>query len=98
MWLTLQSVLGTATAQTGMDQTAAQIAAKMGIGWNLGNTLEAGNNANNFTNKGGLGAETSWQDTKTTQAVVDYVKSLGFGNIRIPCAWVMGHISNPTTY
>ena len=97
-WLTLQSVLGTVTAQTGMDQTAAQIADKMGIGWNLGNTLEAGNNANNFTNKGGLGAETSWQDTKTTQAIVDYVKSLGFGNIRIPCAWVMGHISNPTTY
>ena len=87
--------LFTATAQTGLDQTAAQIAAKMGVGWNLGNTLEAGNNANNYTNRGGLGAETYWQSTKTTPQLIEYIKSLGFRSIRIPCAWVMGHISNP---
>ncbi len=88
-WLTCQ----VADAQTGMDRTAAQIAASMGIGRNLGNTMEAGDNRNNFTNKGGLGAEMSWQDTRTTQELIRYVKQQGFGNIRIPCAWVMGHIS-----
>ena len=90
-WLSIQ-------AQEGFEHTATEIAARMGIGWNLGNTLEAGNNANNFTNKGGLGSETSWQQTKTTQAVIDYVKAQGFSSIRIPCAWVMGHISDASTY
>lgn len=87
-----------AQAQDGFTQSATEIAARMGVGWNLGNTFEAGNNANNFTNKGGLGAETSWQQTKTTQEVIDYVKASGFSSIRIPCAWVMGHISNASTY
>lgn len=87
-----------AKAQGGMEQTAAQIAAEMGVGWNLGNTLEAGDKANSFTNKGGLAAETSWQGTQTTQQVIDYVKSLGFKSVRIPCAWVMGHISDVADY
>lgn len=85
-------------AQDGFQQSATEIAACMGIGWNLGNTFEAGNNANNFTNKGGLEAETFWQPTKTTQEIIDYVKESGFSSIRIPCAWVMGHISNSSTY
>ena len=77
-----------------MDTPVAQVARNMMPGWNLGNTLEAGSNANNFTNNGGLGAETSWQGTKTTKEVIDYVRSLGFKSVRIPCAWVMGHITN----
>ena len=85
-------------AQSQMELTATEVARHMAPGWNLGNTMEGGNNANNFTNKGGLGAETSWQDTKTTQAIVDYVKAQGFRSIRIPCAWVMGHLSNATDY
>lgn len=80
------------------NRTAAEIAACMGIGWNLGNTLEGGGSDNVFTNKGGLSAETAWQDTKTTQEVIDFVKSQGFKSVRIPCAWVMGHISDPATY
>lgn len=86
------------SAQQGFDHTAPEIAARMGIAWNLGNTLEAGGSSNNFTNKGGLGAETSWQKTKTSQEVIDFVKSQGFNAIRIPCAWIMGHINDATTY
>ncbi len=85
-------------AQQGFEHSASEIAALMGAGWNLGNTLEAGNNANNFTNKGGLSAETSWQSTKTTQQVIDFVRQQGFRSVRIPCAWVMGHISDASTY
>lgn len=87
-----------AVAQQNMELTATEVAARMAPGWNLGNTMEAGNNANNFTNKGGLNAETYWQDTKTTQSVIDYVKAQGFRSIRIPCAWVMGHLSDAATY
>ncbi|MCR4852341.1 MAG: glycoside hydrolase family 5 protein [Prevotella sp.] len=90
--------LTTVNAQTGFDKSVDQMIVEMAPGWNLGNTMEAGNNANNFTNKGGLGAETSWQQTKTTQELIDYVKSMGFKSVRIPCAWVMGHLSNATEY
>ena len=43
-------------------------------------------------------SETAWQKTKTTQEVIDYVKSLGFRSVRIPCSWVWGHLSNPKDY
>ena len=82
-------------AQQNMELTAAEVATRMTPGWNLGNTLEAGDNSNNFKNSG-TGTETWWQDTKTTKAVIDYVRAQGFRSIRIPCAWVMGHISNAT--
>jgi endoglucanase len=63
-------------------------------GWNLGNTMEAGDVANNFTNAGGLGAETAWQSTQTTKALIDFVKAQGFKSVRIPTSWVMGHITD----
>lgn len=73
---------------------AAGLARLMAPGWNLGNTLEGGSNANCFTNNGGLAAETLWQPTKTTKAVIDMVKASGFRSVRIPCSWIMGHITD----
>ena len=72
-----------------------QIAYEMMPGWNLGNTLEASNwrtNTQLWNNEGGLDAEISWQGTRTTQEVIDYVKEQGFRSVRIPCAWALGHI------
>lgn len=77
-----------------MDLTAAQMAHYMAPGWNLGNTLEAGSSANNFTSNAGIASETAWQPTKTTQQILDAVKAHGFKSVRIPCAWVMGHIAD----
>lgn len=88
-------------AQQDMEQTAKDVAQRMMPGWNLGNTLEAGKSwegVTTFSNKGGLGSETAWQPTKTTQAIIDYVKSLGFRSVRIPCAWVWGHIADAENY
>ncbi len=76
-----------------MSKTAMDIAALMYPGWNLGNTMEAGNAANNWKNTG-IGSETSWQSAKTTQQFIDLVKASGFKSVRIPCAWVMGHITD----
>ena len=92
---------GEMSAQDGMDRSAMDVVNDMSPGWNLGNTLEATTSWTGgalWNNKGGLGAETGWQDTKTSQAVIDYVKSLGFKSIRIPCAWAYGHISDASTY
>lgn len=70
--------------------TARDLARLMYPGWNLGNTMEPPVN--------GLNAETSWQPTKTTQQVIDYVAQQGFKSVRIPCSWNIhadadGHIN-----
>ncbi|WP_264535452.1 glycoside hydrolase family 5 protein [Flavobacterium sp. N1736] len=59
----------------GMSSTAAQLAAKIKLGWNIGNTLEA------------TGGETAWGNPKVTKALIDAVKANGFNAIRIPCSW-----------
>ena len=87
----------TAGAQAAMEKTAMEIAREMMPGWNLGNTLEASNWRTNtalWNNEGGLDAEISWQGTRTTQEVIDYVKQQGFRSVRIPCAWALGHITD----
>lgn len=61
--------------ETGMTSTAAELAAKINLGWNLGNSLEA------------TGGETAWGNPKTTKALIDLVKQSGFNAIRIPCSW-----------
>ena len=90
-----------ASAQDAKELTSFDIIEDMAPGWNLGNTLEATpswTGAALWNNKGGLGSETGWQDTKTTQEIIDYVRDLGFKSVRIPCAWAFGHISNASTY
>lgn len=55
--------------------TAREIAGKMNVGWNLGNTLEA------------IGGETAWGSAVTSQALIDSVKAAGFNTVRLPVAW-----------
>lgn len=55
--------------------TASDLVAEMGVGWNLGNSLEA------------TEGETSWGNTATTQELINGVKAAGFNTVRIPCAW-----------
>lgn len=89
------TVRQTATALTiaadkaGMDDNALALAAKMGKGWNLGNTLEA----TDGTNAG----ETSWGNPKASQTLINGVKAAGFNTVRIPCAW-NAYIEDGTTY
>jgi aryl-phospho-beta-D-glucosidase BglC (GH1 family) len=69
--------------QSGMTSTAAQLAAKFKLGWNLGNTLEA------------IGGETAWGNPQATQALIDKVKASGFTAVRLPCSW--DQYANQTT-
>jgi endoglucanase len=57
------------------DLTPKQIVYDMKIGWNLGNTMEAGQ------------GETGWGNPVTTQAMMDAVKAMGFKTVRIPVTW-----------
>ena len=51
--------------------TAQQIAGRMKLGWNLGNTLEA----------------TWATPGNASQRLIDSVKAAGFNSVRLPCAW-----------
>jgi endoglucanase len=57
------------------DMTAKQLVYDMKVGWNLGNTMDA------------TGGETGWGNPKTTQAMIDAVKAMGFKTVRIPVTW-----------
>lgn len=72
----------------GMESDAKTLAAKMKIGWNLGNALEVPFSA---------GGETGWGNAKTTRTLIDAVKTAGFNAVRIPCAWD-GYIEDQATY
>lgn len=62
---------------TGVGSTAVQIASKIKIGFNIGNTLEA---------TGGK-SETYWGNPKITKEFVAFVKKSGFNAIRLPASW-----------
>ncbi len=80
---------------SGMNDNAITLAPKMGIGWNLGNTLEATSTINE--NGVSTASETAWGNPKASQALIDAVKAAGFNTVRIPCAW-NGYIEDHSTY
>lgn len=67
------------------DISTAQVVKEMGVGWNLGNTLEAcgswitGSSVENY--------ETAWGNPVTTKEMIDGISGAGFKSVRIPVAW-----------
>jgi endoglucanase len=66
---------------TGMSSTAVQLAAKMHLGINFGNTMESP-------------VEGEWVNSKITESYVKFVKQIGFNSVRIPCNWHWTHLSD----
>ena len=77
----------TTTAVPG-DLTAVELSQQMGVGWNLGNSLESWNN--------GAGDENAWGNPDVTPEIIQAVKAAGFDTIRIPVAW--SSFSDASTY
>jgi endoglucanase len=68
---------------TGMSNTAVELAAKMHVGINFGNTMESP-------------GEGDWvSGYKITESYVKFVKQIGFNAVRIPCNWNWTHLSDP---
>jgi endoglucanase len=67
------------------NMSSAEVVRNMGLGWNLGNTMEAcgdwikGQQTENF--------ETAWGNPVTTREMIDAIKAAGFKSVRIPVAW-----------
>ena len=54
---------------------ATEIFPDMGLGYNIGNTMEAPN------------GPTTWNNPFPTEELIDSVKAAGFTTVRIPTAW-----------
>jgi len=80
----LLPVAGVAEESTGM--TAEDVVARMGIGWNLGNTFDAtgGNTSDVYSQEKSMG------NPKVTAELIRKVKAAGFTTIRIPVTWYRG--------
>ena len=72
-----------------MDNEAVKFGMSMGIGWNLGNQMDAHYN--------GCSYEEGWGNKAATQQTFNGVAKAGFRSVRIPVTW-MGHIGNAPTY
>ena len=79
-------------------ESASQAVKNMGVGWNLGNTLEANRqNIDNvlitdftrddFWGRQGLESETCWGQEPTKPELIKMMKEAGFGAIRVPVTW-----------
>ena len=71
----LLALAGTLSATAANLPTAKEVQANMGMGFNIGNSMEVPNNP------------TAWGNPYPTQALLDSVKAAGFNTVRIPCAW-----------
>lgn len=71
------------------EPEAIAYALSMGMGWNLGNNLDA--------HVDGVSVETGWGNPMATQKTFDAVKKAGFSSVRIPVTW-MGHIGKAPGY
>jgi endoglucanase len=60
---------------TGMSSTATELAKKIKLGLNIGNTMEA------------TGGETGWGNPLITNDLIKAIKQNGFNAIRLPVAW-----------
>ena len=74
-------------------ETAASAAKHMGVGWNLGNTLDSNSgDVNNmwieaFTARSASDYETAWGQPLATRELIHMFKEAGFNAIRVPVTW-----------
>lgn len=69
--------------------TQNEVFEALGLGWNLGNQLDA------YNDNGGN--ETCWGNAPATQAAMNAVKAAGFKSVRIPVTW-LGHVGAAPDY
>lgn len=74
-------------------EPANEAVKNMGIGWNLGNTLDANSQSvsditsDAYWGQQGMDSETCWGQPKTTREFIKMMKDAGFTAIRVPITW-----------
>ena len=80
-------------AQSQEMETAQEAVKNMGLGWNLGNTLDSNSNdtlnmwIERWTSRLPKDYETAWGQPVTKPALMKMMKEAGFNAIRVPVTW-----------
>ncbi len=83
-------------------ETAAEAVKNMGVGWNIGNTLESNSGdvenmwIEAYTQRRPTDYENAWGQADVTRALIHMFKEAGFNAIRVPVTWYP-HMGNITT-
>ena len=86
------SLLMTTSMQAADFETAKDAVKNMGVGWNLGNTLDAADASKTWTTT--AEHETCWGQPVTKPELMKMMKEAGFGAIRVPVTWYQEMDSN----
>lgn len=76
-----------------ITETATDAVKNMGVGWNLGNTLDANKDSGtdislaSYWGQQGVESETYWGQPVTKPELFAMMKKAGFGAIRVPVTW-----------
>ena len=85
--------MGTAHAVAADFETATDAVKNMGLGWNIGNTLDANSQtvtdvtSASYWGQQDLTSETIWGQYVTRPELMKMMKDAGFGAIRVPVTW-----------
>lgn len=79
-------------AQAADFETAKDAVKNMGVGWNLGNTLDANDASKTWTTT--AEHETCWGQPVTKPELLKMMKEAGFSAIRVPVTWYQEMDSN----
>ena len=91
--ITSMLLLVTIHAEAADFETATNAVKNMGLGWNMGNTLEAHAQSvldvtdKHFWGQQDLNSETCWGQYLTKPELLKMMKDAGFGAIRVPVTW-----------
>ena len=80
-WITIDHVYA-----AGKQKTAQDVVDDMGVGWNLGNSLDAYSYDLGYVTP--ERTEKLWDNPLTTKQLINTVADAGFGSIRIPVTYV----------
>ncbi len=79
------SVMLCTSIEAASFETAKDAVKNMGVGWNLGNTLDANDATKTWTTT--AQHETCWRQPVTKPELLKMMKEAGFGAIRVPITW-----------
>ena len=79
------SVMLCTSIEAASFETAKDAVKNMGVGWNLGNTLDANDATKTWTTT--AQHETCWGQPVTKPELLKMMKEAGFGAIRVPITW-----------
>lgn len=89
--LLVAMVFGACSEQQKAEELSAiDFAQTLGLGWNLGNNLDA-------WDSNGVAVETDWENGLATQTAFDAVAKTGYKSVRIPVTW-LGHMGEAPDY